>query len=169
MWSEQPVASDDWQRADNPTPKRPPANRTRMSRSGLPRAAAALVALAVLAAVVFTVLVTALVEVGVPRWAASPAAVGSTVAATLAAADAFTPLGNNNRTAALRELPRTKLGGDLALAAVVGGAIGLVGAYALLAGDGSGLARAVVLSTAIVAGYATFVGRNLAVYRGGVR
>lgn len=140
-----------------------------MRRNGLPRAAAALVALAVLSAVTFTVLVTALVSVGVPRWAASPTAVGATVAATLAAADAYTPLGNTNRTAALRELPREKLGADLALAAAVGGAIGLGGAYVLLEEGGSGLARAVVLSTAIVAGYATFIGRNLAVYRGGTR
>ena len=140
-----------------------------MRSNGLLRAAVALVALLVLAAVMFTALFTLLLRVGVPQWAASPTAVGSTVAAMLSAADAFTPLGNADRTAALRELPREKLGGDVALAAVVGGALGLAGAYVLLSGNGSGLARIVVLSTAVVSGYATFVSRNLAVYRGEAR
>lgn len=133
---------------------------------GLGRAAASLVATVVLAAAVFAALLTLLVRVGVPRWAASPAAIGAVVASTLAAADVFTPLGNNSRTAALRALPREKVGVDVALAALVGGVLGFVGAYALLSGGGSGIAELVVISTAVIAGYATFVGRNLAVYRG---
>jgi hypothetical protein len=139
-----------------------------MRSNGLPRAAAALAALAVLAAVMFTVVVALLVEVGLARWAASPTAVGATVAATLALADTHTPLGN--RTVGLRELPREKLGVDVALTALVGGVVAFAGAYALLQGDsGDGLARLVVLSAAVVAGYVTFVARNLAVYRGETR
>lgn len=150
------------------TPKRPPAKRPRMSRNGMSRALGAMVALAVVAAVSFVVLVTAFDAVGVPEWAASPVAVGSIVPAVLALADAYTPLGN--RMPELRDLPRAEFAGGVALAAVVGAVVAFGGAYVLLRGEsGDGLARLVVLSAAVVAGYVTFVARNLAVYRGRTR
>ncbi|WP_232686410.1 hypothetical protein [Halobacterium zhouii] len=140
-----------------------------MRRNGLAGATVALVVLAVLAAVMFVALSVLLSLVGLPQWVVSPVAIGATVTAALAVADVYTPLGDTARTTGLRDLPRAKLGGDVALAAVVGGVVGFLGAYVLLSGDGSGLARLVVLSVAVVAGYATFVSRNLAVYRGQAR
>ncbi|WP_336036261.1 hypothetical protein [Halobacterium yunchengense] len=130
------------------------------------RNAALLVALAAAAAVAFLAVQSALVAAGAPEAAAYPAAVGAVLPPVLAFADAFTPFGNSERTAALGSLPRERLAADGALAAAVGGVVGGVGGALFLAGDATSLAELGVLSAAVVAGYVTFVARNLEVYGG---
>ncbi len=132
----------------------------------LARAVAALLGLAVLAAVLFQAVLAALAELGVPSWAASPTAVGAVLPPVLALADAYTPRGSPDRTAALRERPAPRLAADALLAAAVGGVVGYAGSQLLLSADASSLAELVVVSGASLAGYATFVARNLEAYGG---
>lgn len=135
-----------------------------MRTSPLARALGALVALAVVAAVLFVALLTLLAEFGVPRWAASPGGVGAVVTVVLAAADAFTPLGNVHRATELQAKATRELALDFLVAGLVGFVLGYVGALVVLSPDASGLRKTVVVSLAVVMGYGTFVGRNLAVY-----
>jgi len=127
-------------------------------------AAVALVALAAVAAVVYTALLTALDAVGVPRSAASPAALGAVVSVALAAADVYTPLGNNQRTEQLREKPADALGVDFAVTSTVGFVVGGGAGVLLLSPDAAELRRMTVVAAAVLVGYGTFVARNLAVY-----
>ena len=130
----------------------------------LGRAAVALVVLAAIAAVLYSVLLTALVAVGAPRSAASPAALGAVVSAALAAADVYTPLGNNRRTAQLREKPADALGLDFAVTSAVGFAVGGGAGLLLLTPDAAEVLRTTVVAAAVLVGYGTFVVRNLGVY-----
>ena len=132
----------------------------------LARAVAALLGLAVLAAVLFQAVLAVLAELGVPSWAASPTAVGAVLPPVLALADAYTPLGTHDRTAALRERPAPRLAADALLAAAVGGVVGYAGSQLFLSADASSLSELVVVSGASLAGYATFVARNLKAYGG---
>jgi len=138
-----------------------------MDLKPLARAVGALAALAVVAAVSFVVLATVLARAGVPRWTAAPTAVGAVVSAVLAAADAYTPLGNTQRTELLRAKPPGALAVDFGLAAAVGAAAGYAGSLLLLSGQTAGLARTAVVAVAVVLGYGTFVARNFEVYRPG--
>jgi hypothetical protein len=138
-----------------------------MQLTQLARSLAALAGVAVAAAALFLGVQLALVAAGVAEWAAYPTAVGVVLPPVLAFADAYTPFGNTERTAALRDRPVGKLVADGALAAAVGGVVGYGGSVLLLSGDASGLLELVVVSAAVVAGYATFIGRNLDVYSDG--
>lgn len=138
-----------------------------MNLRPLARAFGALVGVGALAAVLFVVLLTALVTVGVPRWVASPAAVGAVVPAMLAFADLYTPLGNNDRTDVIREKRLDALVADFASTAVGGALVGSAGAYAVLGPETSGLARTAVVAVAVAIGYGVFVVRNVDVYRPG--
>jgi len=133
----------------------------------LARAAVALVGLALVAAVVFSALVAALEAVGVPRSTASPAALGGVVSAALAAADVYTPLGNNSRTAMLREKSPRAFGVDFAAASAVGFVAGAVAGMLLLSPGTAGWTRMGVVVAAVLLGYGTFVARNVAVYSPG--
>lgn len=130
----------------------------------LGRAAVALVALAFVAAVLYSVLLMALDAVGVPRSAGSPAALGGVVSAALAAADVYTPLGNNRRTELLREKPADALGVDFAVASVVGFVVGYAGGFFVLSPDAAELTKTSVVAAAVLVGYGTFIARNLEVY-----
>jgi len=139
-----------------------------MNWSPFARAFGALVGVSALAVALFAGLVTALGAAGVPRWTATPAAAGAVVPAVLAVADAYTPLGNNDRTEALRRQPGGALVADLALAGSVGGVVAGVGAVALLEPSvGGGLVRTAVVGAAVALGYGVFVARNYDVYRPG--
>ncbi|MCD2202700.1 hypothetical protein [Halobacterium sp. KA-6] len=131
----------------------------------LARAVAALLGLAVLAAALFQGVLAALAEFGVPSWVASPTAVGAVLPPMLALADAYTPLGSHGRTAALRERPAIGLAADALLAAAVGGVVGYAGSQLLLSATAGRLVELVVVAGASLAGYATFVARNLDAYR----
>lgn len=131
----------------------------------LARAVGALVLVAAAATVAFVVLATVLVRVGVRAWVASPAAAGGIVAATLPAADVYTPLGNTQRTQLLRGQTPSKVVVDFALAGVAGGVAGSLGALLVLSPDASNLASTAVVATAVALGYGTFVARNVAAYR----
>ncbi|WP_232702890.1 hypothetical protein [Halobacterium wangiae] len=133
----------------------------------LGRAAVALVGLAFVAAVLFSVLLAALEAVGLARSTASPAALGGVVSAALAAADVYTPLGNNSRTATLREKPRGALAADFAAASAVGFATGAVAGAVLLSPGTAEWTRMGVVAAAVLLGYGTFVARNVAVYSPG--
>lgn len=136
-----------------------------MNWSPFARAFGALVGVGVLAVALFAVLVTALGAAGVPRWTATPAAVGAVVPAVLAMADAYTPLGNNARTELLQEQRASVLATDVALTGAVGGVLGGVGAVLVLGPETGGLARTGVVGVAVAVGYGTFVARNYDVYR----
>lgn len=150
--------------AGNQTPKRPPANRSRMQLRELARTLAALVGLAVAAAVLFLGVQAALETTGVAAWVAYPTAVGVVLPPVLAFADVYTPFGNTERTAALQDRRRLRLLADAAFAAAVGGVTGYVGGVLLLSADATSLRELVVLSIAVVLGYVTFIGRNIDVY-----
>jgi hypothetical protein len=128
------------------------------------RSAGSLLALAGLAGTLFWASRALLVALGTAEWVASATGVGAALPPVLAVSDAYTPLGNSSRTAELRELPVGAFLADAALAGAVGGAVGYAGGRLFLSADASSLSQLVVVSTAVVAGYATFVGRNLEVY-----
>lgn len=136
-----------------------------MNWSPFARAFGALVGVAALAVALFVGLVTALAAAGVPRWTATPAAVGAVVPAVLALADAYTPLGNTARTERLQEQRAGALAADVALTGAVGGVLGGVGAVVVLGPETGGLARTAVLGVAVAVGYGVFVARNYDVYR----
>ncbi|NIB99864.1 hypothetical protein [Halobacterium sp. R2-5] len=135
-----------------------------MELKRLARATAALLGLAVLAAALFQGVLAALAAAGVPYWVAFPTAVGAVLPPVLALADAYTPLSNHDRTAALRERSTAGLAADAVLAAAVGALVGFAGSYVLLSPDASSLRELVVVSAASLAGYATFVARNFGAY-----
>lgn len=135
-----------------------------MQLTRLLRGVAALGALAALAAGLFLAVQTALLEVGVAETTAYPTAVGAVLPPTLAIADAYTPFGNTQRTAELRSVPVQKLVADGVLAAAVGAVAGYVGGALFLSGGATSLAELVVVTTSVVAGYVTFIARNIDVY-----
>ncbi|MFB6269125.1 MAG: hypothetical protein ABEH83_04220 [Halobacterium sp.] len=130
----------------------------------LARGVAALGALAALAAVLFFAVQSALLAAGVPESTAYPTAVGAVLPPVLAVADAYTPFGNTERTDALRSVPAAKLAVDGVLAAAVGAVGGYVGGTLFLSSSATSLAELVVVTTAVVAGYVTFIARNIDVY-----
>jgi hypothetical protein len=138
-----------------------------MNLRPLARAFGALLGVGALAAALFVGLVTALTAAGVPRWVASPAAIGAVVPAMLAFADLYTPLGSSERTDVIREKRLDALVADFAATAAVGGVVGSVGAYALLGPNPMSLVRTAVVAVAVAIGYGVFVLRNLHVYRPG--
>jgi len=89
------------------------------------------------------------------------------VSAALAAADVYTPLGNNSRTAMLREKSPRALGVDFAAASAVGFVAGAVAGMLLLSPGTAGWTRMGVVVAAVLLGYGTFVARNVAVYSPG--
>lgn len=135
-----------------------------MQLTRLLRGVAALAALAALAAALFLAVQTALFAVGVAETAAYPTAVGAVLPPVLAVADAYTPFGNTQRTAELRSLPARTLVADGVLAAAVGAVAGYVGGSLFLSGSATGFAELVVVTTSVVAGYVTFIARNIDVY-----
>ncbi|MDH5019285.1 hypothetical protein [Halobacterium rubrum] len=138
-----------------------------MNWSPFARAFGALVGVGALAVALFAVLVTALGAAGVPRWMATPTAAGAVVPAILALADAYTPLGNNERTELLKRQPSSALVADLALAGATGGVVAGLGAVAVLGPSVAGLARTAVVGAAVALGYGVFVARNYDIYRPG--
>lgn len=138
-----------------------------MDWSPFARAFGALVGVGALAVALFAVLVTVLGAAGVPRWMTTPAAAGAVVPAVLALADAYTPLGNNERTELLRRQPSSALVADLALAGATGGVVAGLGAVAVLGPSAEGLMRTVVVGAAVALGYGAFIARNYDVYRPG--
>lgn len=125
---------------------------------------AALVGLVLAAGALFVGAQSLLVAAGVPEWVAYPTAVGAVLPPVLAFADAYTPFGNTARTSALRALPAGGLAADGALAAGVGGVVGYAGGALFLSPGASSLAELVVVATAVVVGYVTFIARNIEVY-----
>ncbi|SEW23025.1 hypothetical protein [Halobacterium jilantaiense] len=138
-----------------------------MNWSPFARAFGALVGVGALAVALFAGLVTALGAVGVPRWTATSAGAGAVVPAVLALADAYTPLGNNDRTQLLQEKRAGALAVDVALTGAVGGVLAALGAVAVLGPETAGLVRTAVLAVAVAVGYGVFVARNYDVYRPG--
>lgn len=135
-----------------------------MQVTGLARNLGALAVLAVGAVALFLAIRAALVAVGVADMTAYATAVGAVLPPVLAVADAYTPFGNSQRTAALRQVPTAELAVDGALAAAVGAGLGFVGGRLFLAGGATSLLELVVVTTAVVVGYVTFIARNIEVY-----
>lgn len=130
----------------------------------LARGVAALGVLAAGAAAIFLAVQAALVAAGAAETTAYPTAIGAVLPPVLAAADAYSPFGNTQRTAQLRAVSTAKLAADAALAAAVGAFSGFVGGTLFLAGGATSLAELVVVGTSVVAGYVTFIARNIEVY-----
>jgi hypothetical protein len=135
-----------------------------MQLTRLARGVAALGVLAAGAAVLFLSVQTLLLEAGVSETTAYPTAVGAVLPPVLAVADGYTPFGNTERTNALRSVSTAKLVADGALAAGVGAVSGYVGGALFLSGTTTSLAELVVVGTSVVAGYVTFIARNVDVY-----
>ena len=131
------------------------------------RAFGALVGVGALAVALFAALATALGAAGLPRWTATVAAAGAVVPAVLALADAYTPLGNNARTALLQEQPASALAADLAFTGATGAVLAGLGAVLVLEPAADGLGRTAVVGVAVAVGYGVFVARNYDVYRPG--
>lgn len=116
-----------------------------------------IVGLLLLTAAVATVVTAALVALGFPSAVASPAGLGGGIAAALAAADAFTPVGRGTRTDALERKSEVRLVFEVGLGAVVGAMgstlVAALGAAGLLAVFGGALV-----------GYAAFMFQNRQAY-----
>lgn len=123
----------------------------------LVRYVVSVVGLLLLTAVVATVLTTALTALGLPNPVASRAALGGGIAAALAAADAFTPIGRGTRTDALERKSDVRLGFEIVLAVLLGAA----GTVLVVSLGGGGLLS---LFGGALLGYAAFMFQNREAY-----
>ncbi|MFC7201428.1 hypothetical protein [Halospeciosus flavus] len=123
----------------------------------LVRYVVSVVGLLLLTGVVATVLTTALTALGLPNPVASPAGLGGGIAAALAAADAFTPIGRGTRTDALERKSDVRLGFEIVLAVLLGAA----GTVLVVSLGGGGLLS---LFGGALLGYAAFMFQNREAY-----